>query len=200
MVLTTYTLLCNTIQSLFHLTKLDLYIHQTGAAYFPLCPAPANYPVLSVSEFALSSTSCQQNHTNCFGDLSHLMSPLQVSPMCSLCPVSFLFKAGNMPSGTFSTFGWFIHWMADTGLYLLLVAVNDAAVSIGVKVSFWDCSQPFKYIPERGIVGHTIILILVFEKVPYSFSYGVNYFTALIFSSVRDGGRESSGEMWCKKN
>ena len=56
-----------------------------------------------------------------------------------------------------------IHLSVHLGCFHVLATVNSVAVSIGVHVSF-SVMVSWGYIPSSGIVGHMVVLFLVFFK------------------------------------
>ena len=56
-----------------------------------------------------------------------------------------------------------IRYSADAhlGWFRILAIVDHAAVNVGVHVSFWIMVYP-GYMPSSGLLGHEVILFLVF--------------------------------------
>ena len=68
----------------------------------------------------------------------------------------FIFFKGlsNIPMYICTTFSLFMHLSTDTGCFLILVVVNNAAVTTGVHVSFQiNVFIFFRYIPRHRIAG-----------------------------------------------
>ena len=51
------------------------------------------------------------------------------------------------------------------GSFYLLAVLNYAAVNIGVQLSVWDLILLDKYRDETGLLGHVMVLVLVFCKI-----------------------------------
>ena len=55
------------------------------------------------------------------------------------------------------------------GCFHVLTIVNNAAVNVGVHVSFWILIFS-GYMPREGLLGHMVVLVLIFKRISILFS------------------------------
>lgn len=77
----------------------------------------------------------------------------------------------HIPLDVSTTFSSSIHQLVNSGCFNVLIIVNNAAVKIGVQISFWggDFSSLDKY-PEVGLLDPMAVLFFIFWGLSILFS------------------------------